>query len=151
MSRSQPAQRHVSVTAAQEADAFALAIARVAADNKTEDVVVLDLRGLSNLADYFVLGTGTSDRQMRAVLGAIADYARTVGRSPFNTSDAAGSVWMLADYVDVVVHLFDDEHRDYYDIDGLWGDAPRLEWSPADEDGPPAADLGTSTIAPENN
>lgn len=106
---------------------FAVAAARIAADNKTEDVCVLDLRGLSNVADFFVIGTGTSDRQMHAVLDSIAEHARTLDRRPYSVADSAAA-WLLADYVDVVIHLFDDEHRAYYDLDGLWGDAPRIDW-----------------------
>jgi ribosome-associated protein len=120
-------QRH-----AGEEDAlhFAVAVARLADSLKTEQIQVLDLRGLSALADFFVIGTGTSDRQMRAVLDAVQDYARGLGRRPFSTTHTASTSWVLADYVDVVIHLFDEEHRDYYDLDGLWGDAPRVEWRP---------------------
>jgi ribosome-associated protein len=107
---------------------FASQVARIAADNHTEDVAVLDLRGLSNLADFFVIGTGTSDRQMGAVLDHIATYAHGCGRKPFNIADARTTTWVLADYVDVIIHLFDAEHRAYYDLDGLWGDAPRVAW-----------------------
>ncbi len=112
----------------QDAREFAIAAARIAADNKTENVRVLDLRGISTLADYFVLGTGTSDRQMHAVLDRISDQARATGRRPFSHADARDGSWLLLDYVDVVVHLFDAEHRAYYDLDGLWGDAPAVEW-----------------------
>lgn len=112
----------------EETRAFAVAAARLAAEMKTSDVQVLDLRGLSSLADYFVIGTGTSDRQMHAVLGKVEDRARQMRRRPFKVSDSQSASWILADYVDVVVHLFDREHREYYDLDGLWGDAPRLQW-----------------------
>lgn len=118
----------------EDAPTFACAAARIAASSKAEDVSVLDLRGLSNVADLFVLATGTSDRQMRAILHEIEEHARTVGRKPFATADRGGTTWLLADYVDVVIHLFDEEHREYYDLDDLWGDAPRLEWQ--EEAGP---------------
>ena len=89
---------------------------------------MLDLRGLSSLTDFFVIGTGTSDRQMHAVLDHIAEHARTVERRQFNVANTRATTWVLADYVDVVVHLFDADHREFYDLDGLWGDAPRVEW-----------------------
>lgn len=114
--------------AREQAEAFAVAAARLASENKAEDVVILDLRGLSTLADFFVLGTGTSERQMHAVLDQIKDYARTLQRRPFSLGDSSSGTWLLADYVDVVIHLFDEEHRDYYDLEGLWGDAPRVAW-----------------------
>lgn len=115
--------------AQSESDArtFAIQVARVAAENRTEDVTIVDLRGLSGVADFFIIGTGTSDRQMRAALQHIAEFAKTVGRRPFRTSDS-DSTWNLADYVDVIVHIFDAQNRTYYDLDGLWGDAPRVEW-----------------------
>jgi ribosome-associated protein len=111
-----------------DAREFALAVARIAAENKTAEVEVLDLRGLSSFADFFVLGTGTSQRQMHAVADLVEEYARAVGRAPFRVSDSREAHWMLTDYVDVVLHLFDAEHRDYYDLSNLWGDAPRLRW-----------------------
>lgn len=109
---------------------FAVAAARVAAENRCEEVAVYDLRGLSSLADYFVIGTGTSGRQMGAVLDRIQEHAATVGRRPLGNPDKRSTTWILADYVDVVVHLFDREHRNYYDLDGLWGDAPRVAFEP---------------------
>ena len=130
-SESGPRRRRAPLTEA-DAQAFAQAAARLAAENKTEDVVVLDLRGLSSLADFFVLGTGTSERQMHAVLDALFEYARGLGRRPLSVADSSRGTWLLADYVDVVVHLFDEEHRAYYDLDGLWGDAPRVAWDAPD-------------------
>jgi len=114
--------------ARDDARQFAITAAHIASDNKTEDVRVLDLRGLSNLTDYFVIGTGTSDRQMRAVLDDIRQHARESGRERFNVSDVRNASWLLADYVDVVVHLFDEKHREFYDLESLWGDAPGVEW-----------------------
>ena len=112
---------------ADEALRFALDAARIAAEGRVEDVAVLDLRGISSIADYFVIGTGTSERQMHAVLDSIHEHARSVGRSRYGAADKRSAHWILADYVDVLIHLFDAEHRDYYDLEGLWGDAPRIE------------------------
>lgn len=112
-----------------DARRFAIEAARVAADTRCENVVVLELRGLSSVTDYFVIATGTSDRQMSATLDRIGDFAKTTVRKPFRTADSPSATWMLADYVDVVVHVFDARARDYYDLDGLWGDAPRVDWA----------------------
>lgn len=109
-------------------EAFAVAVARIAADHRSEDVVVLDLRGICSVCDFFVIATGTSDRQMRAVIDHIDEYAQCVGQSRFGLSGYEAATWILADYVDVVVHLFDEQRRHYYDLDLLWGDAPRVEW-----------------------
>ena len=114
--------------AQKEAMEFAISAARTLADNRATDVVAIDLRGRSSLADFFVIGTGTSDRQMSAALARVEEFARTINRRTYKTSDHGGT-WSLADYVDVVVHLFDAEHREYYDLDGLWGEAPRIEWA----------------------
>jgi ribosome-associated protein len=129
MSNAQP--REAVVDSADDIDDaidFARQVARIAAENKTEDVAVLDLRGLSSLADLFVIGTGTSDRQMHAVLDLIKRQARERDRAPYNIAGSSEARWILADYIDVVIHLFDQEHRAYYDLDNLWGDAPRLDW-----------------------
>ena len=107
---------------------FAVDVARIAADSKTENVCVLDLRGLSSLTDFFVIGTGTSDRQMHAVLDLIKKHAKSIDRRLYNVADSASASWILADYIDVIVHLFDAAHRDFYDLDNLWGDAPRVDW-----------------------
>ncbi len=132
-SDSRPAGRRANAAdvSSEDARAFAVMTARIAAEQKTENICVLDLRGLSNLADYFVIGTGTSGRQMHAVLDHVREHAATVGRRHFNIGDSRDASWLLADYVDVVVHLFDAEHREYYDLDGLWGDAPRVDWQPS--------------------
>lgn len=120
-----------AVTGPDDALRFAVDVARIVAELRTEDVAVLDLRGLSTLTDFFVIGTGSSDRQMHAVLSRIEEHARNLGRRPFRVADTRTANWILADYVDVVVHLFDAEHREYYDLDGLWGDAQRIAWQPA--------------------
>lgn len=123
---------------------FAAEAATLASDLRVEDVAVLDLRGLSGLWDFFILGTGTSERQMHAVLARIERHAKQVGRAPFKIADTRQASWILADYSDVAIHLFDAQHRSYYDLDGLWDDAPRLDWrsvsvraleEPSDRDG----------------
>ncbi len=119
----------------EETRAFAIAAARIAAANKAENVRVLDLRGLSNLADVFVIGTGTSNRQMHAIFNEIADHARQHDRKAFSHGDSSETTWLLVDYVDVVIHLVEEQHRESYDLDGLWGDAPEVEWREGAPDG----------------
>jgi ribosome-associated protein len=111
-----------------DARKFAIETARIAAERQAEDVVILDLRGLSSVTDYFVIGSGTSDRQMRAVFDAIQVYGARIGDRPYGTAGYETATWMLLDYVDVVIHLFTPELREYYDLELLWGDAPRVEW-----------------------
>jgi ribosome-associated protein len=108
------------------AKAFALAAAKVAAGRHCSDITVLDLRGKSPATDYFVIATGTSDRQMRAVADEICEAAKKQGLQRFGRAGYEQARWILLDYVDVVIHLFDSEYRDYYDLELLWGDAEKL-------------------------
>lgn len=122
----------VSVSASPEREAaamaFAVAAARSLHDDKCEDVLVLDLRGQSQMTDFFVIGSGTSERQMRAAAQHVADIADgglDLYRSNLAEKDQS---WVVMDFVDVVTHVLTPEARLYYDIEMLWGDAPRIEW-----------------------
>ncbi|HWB53078.1 MAG TPA: ribosome silencing factor [Tepidisphaeraceae bacterium] len=112
----------------QAARAFALEAARLAANTRCQDVLVLDVRGLSPIADYFVIATGTSPRQMRSVCDEIAEQGEQKGFRPLSVCGYEAESWMLADFVTVIVHLFSAEARPYYDLENLWGDAPRIKW-----------------------
>jgi ribosome-associated protein len=109
-----------------EAEVFALAAARIAADRHCMDIVVLNLKGISPATDYFVIVTGTSDRQMRTVADEICEAARGHNLQRFGRAGYEQARWILLDFIDVVVHIFDAEYRDYYDLELLWGDAKRL-------------------------
>lgn len=113
---------------AEEAQRFAVDAARLMEDDKCEDVVVLDLRGLSPVCDFFIIGTGTSDRQMRAVSDHVIELAGRYQDEPYTVSGYEDGVWVVVDFVDVVVHLFDPERRAYYDLESLWGDGKRVPW-----------------------
>ena len=110
----------------REARAFALSAARLAAERHCSDIVVLDLRGKSPATDFFVIATGTSDRQMRTVADEISAAGRESGVERFGRAGYEQAKWILLDFVDVVIHIFDAEYRDYYDLELLWGDAKRL-------------------------
>ncbi len=120
--------------ASRQAEHLTIAAARVADELRCEDVVILDLRGLSPVTDFFVIATGTSDRQLRAVADAVDEQAAAMGHKQYGRSGYEHATWVLTDYVDVVVHLFDEPSRTYYDLELLWGDAPRVEWHAAPED-----------------
>jgi len=106
---------------------FALAAAKVAAERHCRDIVVLDLTGMSPATDFFVIATGTSDRQMRTVADEISHAAREMGLQRFGRAGYEQGRWILLDYIDIVVHIFDEQYRDYYDLELLWGDAERLK------------------------
>ena len=110
------------------ARALAVEAARIAHDRHGADIRVLDLRGISPVTDLFVVFTGTSDRQMRAVADEIVDVAAKGGQRLYKAAGMDSGQWILLDFVDVVVHIFDDEHRRYYDLELIWGDAPRVRW-----------------------
>jgi len=111
-----------------EAKAFALAAAQLADGRHCSDIVVLDLKGKSPATDYFVIVTGTSNRQMRTVADEISEAAREQGLQRFGRAGYEQARWILLDFIDVVIHIFDSEYRDYYDLELLWGDARRLKW-----------------------
>ena len=110
---------------------FAVTAARIAAEDNAEDIVVLDLRGISPVADFFVIATGTSDRQMRSVADDLSKRGKAVGIKPWRTAGYDSGEWIVQDFVDVVVHLFDAEHRGYYDLEMIWGECPRVDWETA--------------------
>ncbi len=120
----------------------AVAAAKTAADNKGRDVVVLDVQPLSQLFDYFVLATGTSRRQLHAMSEEIDDkLQRDMGDRRLGIEGYVESRWILLDYGDVVIHLFDADARDYYDLESLWGGARRVAWQDAVGGTPGVADI----------
>jgi nicotinate-nucleotide adenylyltransferase len=101
-----------------------------ALDKKAEDLVVLDLRGLSDVTDFFVVCHGTSDRHVLAITESIQDSLREdAGLRPSHVEGDRRAEWILLDYIDLVVHVFIAEKREFYRLESLWGDAPRHEFS----------------------
>lgn len=98
-----------------------------AMDRKALDPVALDLRGLSSVADFFVILTGTSDRHVQAVAENIMEAFKGVGNPLIGSEGLSEGKWILLDYGEVVVHVFLEPVREYYDIERLWIDAPRLQ------------------------
>jgi ribosome-associated protein len=105
-------------------------LARLAIDaaleKKARDVTVMDLRGISGEVDYFVIATGESDLQLRAIVDSVVDKLRgEAGERPVSREGEPGNArWIVLDYFDLVVHVFAPEQRAYYDLERLWGDAP---------------------------
>ena len=114
----------------EEARAMSIEAARCLSDDKCEDVVVLDLRGLSQITDYFVIASGTSETQMRSSGEHVTQIGEAMGIKVHHSNLRSGPTkWYVVDFVNVVVHLFDPEERAYYDLEMLWGDADRVAWS----------------------
>ena len=132
----------------ERARAFAVGAAQMMRDDKCTDVLVLDLRGRSQVTDFFVIGSGTSQRQMRSSAMHAADLAKELGLPIMkdNLGDR-DSDWFIIDGVDVVVHLFEPETRLFYDLEMLWGDAPRIDWRRDDQKDESFADGGDRNLA----
>ncbi len=119
---------------------FAVQAARLMDTLHCTDVVALDVRGISQVTDMFVIGSGTSNRQMKSLADDIDELAEDMGLEVFRRHTDAQVTWIVIDLVDVVVHLFEPEVRAYYDLEMLWGDAKRLPWRDEPQPEPSAAD-----------
>jgi ribosome-associated protein len=113
----------MALTLAEKTQLCALA----ADSRKAEDIVVLDVQQLSSVADYFLICSGTSDRQVRAIADAIADELAQHGEKPLAMEGYQKGTWVLIDCADLIVHVFDDDTRRFYDLERLWYRAPRVE------------------------
>ncbi len=105
----------------------ALAVAAAGLDKKAEDVLVFDVRGLSSYADYLVLMTAESDRQAGAIADHVDDQLEAAGHAKIAVEGYETGNWIIVDYGDVVAHVMGRETRTFYDLEGLWADAPRVE------------------------
>ena len=101
--------------------------ARAAQDKRATDLVVLDVRGVSSVADYFLLCSGTSTTHVETISDAIRAELKREGIRPLHAEGVAESGWVLLDYGDVLMHVFLEDTRAYYALERLWGDAPVME------------------------
>ena len=99
----------------------------LALERKASDVVVLDLRGISTATDYFVIASGNSDVQVKAISDHVRDELKKDSVRPEHLEGLRGGRWVLMDYVDFVVHVFHPQAREFYQLERLWGDAPRWD------------------------
>jgi ribosome-associated protein len=102
--------------------------ARLAADHKARDILVLDMRGQTPLYDFFVLVTGAGRRQLHVLTEEIDAMMRGMDEHRLSIEGYEGCKWVVQDYGDVIVHLFSPEAREYYRLEELWTDAPRIDW-----------------------
>ena len=102
--------------------------AKTAADNKGRDILVLDMRSCTPLYDYFVISTGSSRRQIHTIAEESDAAFRAEGDARLGIEGYEASKWVVQDYGDVVIHVFDPDTRDYYKLEELWSDAPRVDW-----------------------
>jgi len=114
-----------------ESRELVVAAARAAASKQARDVVVLDVRELIVITDYFLIASGTSDRQVRTIAEEIETAVRQKGLKPARREGEREGHWALLDFVDFVAHIFLDSDREFYDLERLWSDAPNVEWDQA--------------------
>ena len=115
-----------------ESREVAVSAARAAAAKQATDVVILDVHEVIVITDFFVIATGSSERQVKTVVDEIEKALRDGGAKPVRREGETEGRWVLLDYVDVVVHVFAEEERDYYSLERLWSDAPRVPWEEPD-------------------
>ena len=101
--------------------------ARAAADKKAFQIVGLEVGDLTSYTDSLLICSGASDRQVAAIADEVQRQLKDAGRRPLHVEGQSHAEWVLLDYGDFVVHVFTEERRTYYGLDGLWGDAPKLE------------------------
>lgn len=104
----------------------AIEAARAAFDKKAKDIIILDLKGLTTIADYFVICSGESTTQVKAITEKIEEIFNVFNIKPFGIEGLSYSHWVLMDYGDVIVHIFEEETRSFYELEKLWIDAIRL-------------------------
>ncbi len=110
-----------------KSDELAQRVGRLMLDKKGRDIVILDLRTLTSMTDFFVICTVDADVQAKAVVEHIRDELRPLNIRPWHIEGLGRSSWVLMDFVDIVVHVFLRETRLYYNLERLWGDAPRID------------------------
>lgn len=107
------------------------ALVDAVADRKGEDVVALDVRRVTSFADTFVLATGSSDRNVRAIADAVVEAAQALGSTPLGVEGYEEGRWVLVDLGDAIVHVFLPDVREHYALERLYADAPPVELAPA--------------------
>jgi ribosome-associated protein len=95
-------------------------------EKKAKDLIILKVKELSAFADYFIIASGTSDRQVRAIATAIQENLKKAEILPLGIEGEAAGQWILMDYNDVIIHIFLDTVRTFYDLERLWSEAPRM-------------------------
>ena len=124
----------MSTAAAFDLPADVARAAELAMERKAFEVVVLDLRDISSATDYFLIASGNSDTQVRSIADHVIEQMRAEGVRAGHVEGLEGGHWVLIDFIDFVVHVFHPQARSFYQLEGLWGDAPRQDLV----DAPPA-------------
>ena len=117
---------------AAQAQDLAVQAARLLSDFDCDEILVYDVRGVSPITCFIVIASGTSDRQLKALGGRVTGLAQELGFERYGEDTDTGARWLVMDYVEVMVHLFEPITRAQYDLEMLWGDAPQIAWRRTD-------------------
>src|SRR3990172_10184593 len=109
---------------------IAILCAKIADAKKAEDILIFDVRKLTSVTDFFIICNGFSERQLQSIASEIESQLHSHGIHEVGIEGYTNGRWILMDYVDVVIHLFDSEIHHFYHLELLWGDAPKLLWKP---------------------
>jgi len=111
---------------------IAITCAKIADEKKALDIVILDVDKISSITDYFVICSAINERQLHAIADEIDKQMKKISVNKFGMEGYREAKWVLIDYGDLIVHVFEKEIRNYYDLELLWGDAPKVTWQEAD-------------------
>jgi ribosome-associated protein len=106
-----------------------MAIAKAASDKKALDIVILDMRKIPSVCEYFVIASGSSTTQVRAITDNIIEKLKDRGERVWHKEGENEALWVLLDYGDIVAHIFNEDTRRFYELERLWGDVPLKRWS----------------------
>ena len=102
-----------------------------AEEKKAEDVIILDVREVSTITDYFVIATGSNEPHLRAIVDEITEKLRLDHNvRPYSTEGERVTPWVVLDFIDVIVHVMNEEFRELYDLENLWGDGKKIDFDP---------------------
>ncbi len=119
-------RRHAPEQRLGQPSAQAVLALEAADDLKARDLMALDLRGLNDATDWFIIGSGTSDAHVRGIAHSVIERLAAAGMHPHHIEGLSAGRWVLLDFVDIVVHLFHPEARAFYQLERLWNDAPKF-------------------------
>jgi len=123
----------MSVRKREDTIKMVLQCINAALEKKAKDIIILDVKGLSSFTDYMIICSGSSDRQVQAITSSIEKDLKKSGTLPLGIEGEKFGQWVLMDYGDVIVHIFYEPTREFYDIERLWSDVPRMEVGNGDQ------------------
>lgn len=121
------------MTGLNEARSKALLAAEAASEKKAEDIVILEVSTLIGITDFFVIASGNNERQVSTIVDEVERRLREAGHKPYRREGEREQRWVLLDYLDIVVHVFHKEEREFYELERLWKDAARVPFSPQED------------------